>query len=352
MVVQGVLGAVFSDIDGTLVHYKDKLEHHLGYKYQGKTDRVFNGLPIHEWKHESSGDAVIETVAVPSATLGGGFCSVKTIQLVKELRAQGVLFCVLTGARTSTFIERRDSGSIPEADYCVCEGGGRLWGPSGELDEAWADQFAAVTGPWRNQLDGPCDQKQGPLWDCYRRLAETDVLGSGTGKVKLDGKSFATAFMADVRGDTTVSPTLGMATVSDKEEALRRLMEQELTPKYHVAMVVNLGKAHVGPVGLDKSSAVEHIARLAGVRLHGRPVDPSLASSSRYAAALFDDENDLTFAELCSVGFAPSIAHPSVVPHMEKLGSNFVRAPIEGFLGTEFAVEQLLAMRSAASTVA
>jgi hydroxymethylpyrimidine pyrophosphatase-like HAD family hydrolase len=338
------LGAVFSDIDGTLVHYKDKLEH-LGYVYVGKTDRMYGALPIHEFRF---GDQAVEAVPVPSATLSGGFCSVKTIELVAALRAQGVLFCVLTGARTSTFIERRDSGALPSFDYGVCEGGGRLWNRKGQLDEAWLDRFSQTTGPWRQQLDMPCEDKVGPLWDVYRRLSEPDVLGPNTGKVKLDGRSFATAFMADVRGDSNKSLTLGMATVSDKEATLRRLVDTEFTPKYNVAMVVNLGKAHLAPVGLDKRTAVQHIAAMEGIALKS---DVARTGERRFAAALFDDDNDLGFAELCDMGYAPTIAHPSVVPAMAAFGPSFVRAPQEGLLGTEFAIAELLKVAVSATAV-
>ena len=69
-----VLGGIFSDIDGTIVHYRPKLEGKLGYRYLGPVEPArtheLTGLAIEAFEHVES-QRVIEVVPVPSATLGG-----------------------------------------------------------------------------------------------------------------------------------------------------------------------------------------------------------------------------------------------------------------------------------------
>jgi hypothetical protein len=190
------LRAIFSDIDGTIVHYQAKLEKQ-GYgllkiieeddSSNTTTSTKSFDTRRHIFKHLESGKEV-EAIPVPSATLGGGFISTKTIQLVSEMRHRfGVKFCVLTGARTSTFLSRAESRTLPPFDFGVCEGGGKIYFFEEEtgrlkLDEAWLDSFSEKSiGPWReNQTLAP-EQRKGALWDLYRLLSVTseseNVLG-------------------------------------------------------------------------------------------------------------------------------------------------------------------------------
>jgi hydroxymethylpyrimidine pyrophosphatase-like HAD family hydrolase len=184
-------------------------------------------------------------------------------------------------------------------------------------------------------------EKQGPLWDVYRMLAAEDALGKGTGKAKMDGRSFVSSFMVTVAAQN-VHPTLGMADVTEEEKVLRQMTEETLKPKYNVEMCINLGKAQFAPVGINKRTALEHVAAKLGVSLAAAPAPAQ--GPKKVACALFDDENDLGFASACSLGYAPSVAHPSVIPALEQLGPRFQRAPIQGLLGTEFALTQLLEM--------
>eukprot|EP00672_Neobodo_designis_P018407 CAMPEP_0174832842 /NCGR_PEP_ID=MMETSP1114-20130205/3886_1 /TAXON_ID=312471 /ORGANISM="Neobodo designis, Strain CCAP 1951/1" /LENGTH=360 /DNA_ID=CAMNT_0016066709 /DNA_START=65 /DNA_END=1147 /DNA_ORIENTATION=+ len=349
-----VLGGIFSDVDGTIVHYKPKLEGKLGYKYLGPVEPArtheLSGLPIEAFEHIES-KKVIEVIPVPSATLGGGYISLETLRLVSAIRKLGVKFVLITGARCSTFFNRINSKTLPEIDYGVNEGGGRVWDASLKHDDTYTDRWAKECGPWRDQLDMDSAEKQGPLWDVYRLLAKEDALGPGTGKAKMDGASFVTSFMVTVGGN--VHPTLGMADVTEEEKVLRKMTEEELKPKYNVEMCINLGKAQFAPVGVNKRTALEYVAKKVGVSLAAEPA-PADGTPKKVACALFDDENDLGFASACSLGFAPSVAHPSVIPALEELGPRFQRSPIQGLLGTEYALTQLhdMAVRAGNSAAA
>jgi hydroxymethylpyrimidine pyrophosphatase-like HAD family hydrolase len=329
------LGAVFSDIDGTLVHYQAKLEK-LGYTLDAAPDS--NGHTV--WRHASNGGAPIPCVPVPSLTLTGGFISVRTLDTVRQLRARGVKFVLMTGARTSTFLERRAAGALPEADYDAWEGGGRLkCFADPAVGENWTDRFASVVGDWRAQTDGVApDARVGPLWDAYRALAERGYSG------RLDGKSFGTAFMVDVReeaaGAGTVATTMGITAVGATEARLKALVSEELGPKHGVGCILNLAKAHIAPAGCGKGAAMAFVCEREDIAVDkvGAVVDPA----KPYAAALFDDENDLQFAAACRIGYAPSIAHPSVLPAIEASEGRLRRTTVDGLLGIEEALTKLL----------
>lgn len=251
------LTTIFSDIDGTIVHYDAKLKKQ-GYELvkivedeEKKSSNKQYDTRIHIWRHIET-NSLIETIPVPSATLGGGFISTKTLKLVKEMREKhGVNYVLITGARTSTFLSRVESRSLPEFDFGVCEGGGKIFSFSStfvgddrccdkvELDLAWLDSFSPSIGTcWKQHLlsdslqqhdqdkttntsqnnifnssphcsdsnIAPEDRFGAPLWELYRMLkTEKDLLGEGFGFPKLDAKSFDTAFMVDVRGPTANS---------------------------------------------------------------------------------------------------------------------------------------------------
>jgi hydroxymethylpyrimidine pyrophosphatase-like HAD family hydrolase len=341
-----MLGAVFSDIDGTLVHYRGKLEL-LGYSYLGPVDpprtHAVSSEAVHVFRHDATLREV-ECIPVYSATLGGGFCSLRTIELVAQLREQGVKFVVISGARTSTLLKRWHSKAIPACDYYVGEGGGRIWaGDTGAHDDAWIDQFQSIIGPWRDQLDTPPEARVGPLWDCYRRIAAEESLAPNSGRPKMDADSFSTSFMVDVRGDATKHVTLGMAEISDIEATLREMTRDVFEPEFGATMSVNLGKAQFNPIGVDKCTAMSYLCRKHGITLRNGAGAPAPSSGKPLvAAALFDDDNDITFASACDLGYVPSIAHPVVPEHLVKMGPSFERVPVEGLLGTEYALDRLL----------
>lgn len=341
--------AIFSDIDGTVVHYEKtmKAQGYVMLDTSGEVNTsssvdscivqgVRSGVAVErvQWLHVPSGTR-LWCLKVPSLTLGGGYISEATLGMADELRiAYGVPFILMTGARTSTMLMRRKSATLPTTEYDICEGGGKLWRRNGappladaELDEGWTQQFAAVTGPME-QLDSEPSTRIGPLWDVFRIL---DADG-----FHLDAKSFSTSFLVDVSKSSLVAS--GQCSTAEAEIYLKRKFESDdFARRFHVTYITNLGKGQVCPVGCNKQAAMLHVA-------HALCIDTSSC------VALFDDENDLEFAKLCGAGFIPSVAHASVIAALSALEDSsavcrWTRPPIEGPLGTDYALAQCIAFK-------
>lgn len=405
------LRAIFSDIDGTVVHYKASLLS-LGYEMVATTAAGDTSASIESgdirpnlapcpsvvWRHRESGRSV-HCLEVPSATLGGGYISRGTLKLVDDLRRLGVAFVLMTGARTSTFLSRLLSHTLPICDYGVCEGGGRIWrlsevvsmtdgvapisatpttdgdgdlhvpvaftqrtvastGTPRDLDQLgvckltldtpWLDSMSTSAGNWRQQLAMDPASRVGRLWDVYRDLQALSARSAADGAsaptwdhlvLKLDALSFATAFLVDVRPPPQSAK--GCSSTEAAEAALKERFSRLYEPKYGCTVVMNLGKGHVAPAGSSKQSVTSHICAL-------ERWDPRI-----HCAALFDDENDLEFAKLCGLGgYLPTIAHINVVAALVERNAptggqthgsgHWHRPAVEGLLGTEEALTALL----------
>lgn len=391
------LRAIFSDIDGTIVHYHGKLQKQ-GYElikiiednnnHKNDDDKKEQNFDTrkHIFKHLATGKEV-EAIPVPSATLGGGFISTKTIQLVSEMREKfGVKFCVLTGARTSTFLSRAESKTLPPFDFGVCEGGGKIFSSSLKLDEAWLDSFSEKSiGPWRQNQSLAPENRTGTLWDLYRLLSVSPASENVLQCIpKLDAKNFDSAFMVDVRASANSRSSdqnnhapasssshshsqhphhhqdhiFGVSEISETEEQLKRIVFESEAFKGKLTICVNLGKGHITADGCTKADVVKYLIegkmKIAGenVKLFEDEQQNQNQESRHHQniiAGLFDDENDIEFVKLCHVGFAPGVAHPSVEKFLEgdddgtkDKKKRYRKCKIEGFLGTEEALEELL----------
>lgn len=94
---------IFSDIDGTLVHYpksNDALR-------EGEARSLID-LPL-------------------SSTGTAGVISTRTLGLCQEIRRQGVMFVLVSGMRADTLFKRLPF--LPKADAYCCEAGGRIFYP-------------------------------------------------------------------------------------------------------------------------------------------------------------------------------------------------------------------------------
>ena len=101
---------VFSDIDGSLVHYDKSYDNDQQQELNGVDDNKLIFLP-------------------PSATGLQGVISSQTLQLCQKLRLEkNVKLVLITGARTSTLLNRLPY--LPKADVYVSEGGGRIFYPT------------------------------------------------------------------------------------------------------------------------------------------------------------------------------------------------------------------------------
>jgi len=101
---------IFSDIDGSLVHYDKTYESQQQQQQQNGDENELIFLP-------------------PSATGIRGVISSQTLSTCQKLRMEkNVKLVLITGARTSTLLNRLPY--LPRADVYVSEGGGRIFYPT------------------------------------------------------------------------------------------------------------------------------------------------------------------------------------------------------------------------------
>ncbi|KAJ8904040.1 hypothetical protein NDN08_000570 [Rhodosorus marinus] len=332
---------VFSDIDGTLVHYPKDFDRYaeLGEVVNGKVFIRYNETG------ESRECRVLE-----SMTGGKAFISEKTIALVDQIRAEGVQFVLITGARSSTYDNRRPN--LPKVDFEVFENGGRcirngvrrsscnynsfnllphalelmicfcffptLLSILKEIDMQWTKMYENVIGDSSNattvtpQLED-ASERVGPLWDLYRRLSKEGWA--------LDARDYVTNFRVDVTKSTG-------KTVEDFEKIKDELKALNLATSF------NLGKADIYPSTSGKANAANCVLGI----LELTPED---------SISMFDDDNDVELGALTGRAFLPGLTHPSVTAALKE-NPGWEVMPVEGFLGTEEALARILrAVKSA-----
>ena len=293
------LKAIFSDLDGTVVHFPKWFEAH-GTRIVSR-DVVKKTAVV-----ESPSGERRDCRLLPSSTMGDGFVSERTIELVKQLRDEGISFVIVTAARKSTLFERQPM--LPACDAACCETGSRVYlgtdnGLDG-LDLEWAARFEDITGPLERELD--VSERPEALW-AFFRLLQSSVAG-----LKCDARSYYGCFRVDTKDDPAV------------EAALREVISASLPSGVDWAM--NLGKFDFFPALSGKGNVVSYLQQKFGVR-------------PEESACLFDDDNDLPMAERCAIHLLPGLTSDSVRrAAMEHPG--WVVAPSEG-TGV-FAIEECL----------
>ena len=261
--------AIFSDLDGTIVHFPAWFEEH-GIKIVSRDAQAKRAVV-----ESPTGEQRVCRL-LPSSTMGDGLVSERTVELIAELRARGVIFVIVTAARKSTLFEREPL--LPPSDAYVCETGSRIYrGGLDALDEAWAKGFEEVSGPLERELD--VSERPEPLWQLFRRF-QAEVPG-----LKCDARSYYGCFRVDTQGNTAV------------EAALRACIEAHLP--HGITWAMNLGKYDFFPSASGKGNAVAYLQAVYGVR-----ADES--------CCLFDDDNDLPMAERCAVHYLPGLTSQSV----------------------------------------
>ncbi|KAJ1619113.1 hypothetical protein T492DRAFT_1088238 [Pavlovales sp. CCMP2436] len=287
------LRAVYSDLDGTLVHFSQWFERHgvrvlLGEDGDNSTRAIV----------ENEAGERRECHVLPEATMGPGFVSLRTVELVAKLRARGCLFVIITAARKSTLLERLPF--LPRADVNVAECGTRiLWGE--RLDTEWANSFVHISGPLETDISP--DLRPEPLWQLYRQMRDAGL--------KCDTRSYYGCFRVAARGPG--------------ETALVEGFRAKLDPTL-ISSNMNLGKYDFFPACCGKGNAVRYL-------------QTKLGHTREQSAALFDDDNDLPMAEQCARHLLPALTSESIV--------EAVRAHPEWRVATRcgqgvFAIEELL----------
>lgn len=195
------LQIVFSDLDGTLIHYPD-----------GVLDEENSKL-----------------ILLPRSSSGlRGVLSHETLRLCQSLRQQGVKLVLISGVRLSTLLERLPF--LPRADAYCCEAGGRIFYPvspsqsqlytvtphpdtanghslepfSLEEDMEWRARIIntiGVSGFVGNELvqavgvsEVPIPERRGVLWNEANHLQQKGF--------RVDTRSYATCFRVNRKHQT------------------------------------------------------------------------------------------------------------------------------------------------------
>lgn len=306
---------VFSDLDGTLLHYP---KHFLEYAEIISEQPASTDAPETVTIKYKENNEICECVALTSMTGGKAYISRKTNRLIQQLRELGVIFVIITGARSSTYGARRPL--LPAADYEFFENGGRKL-CNGVLDSAWTARFEAQIGvieDSQNLLPSlpPPKERTGSLWGLYEEL-----LADGW---QIDIRNYVANFRVDVANSA------GKTDTKFREVVERECEKRGLTSSF------NLGKADIYPAASGKANAARHILELNHI-------------DATNAVALFDDDNDLELGALCGASFLPSVTHPNVLEAIKE-HPEWTLMKRKGFLGTEDAIENIIQMRMAVQT--
>lgn len=297
---------LFSDLDGTLVHYPKEI---LEYADISDADPSTNIVTI-TYRHTGE---FRECVTLTSKTGGSSYMSLRTKELIAELRATGVVFVIITGARTSTYISR--GPHLPPADFEFFENGGRKLA-DGMLDPEWSDRFLPQVGPIADRTNLlpellPPEKRDGTLWNLY-----CEMVADGW---KIDTRDYTTNFRVDVK-----------KTDGKTAEDFQAVVERECSRR-NLASSFNLGKADIYPIGSGKANAARHVLETLGI-------------DAKHSIAMFDDDNDLELGALAGRSFLPGVTHPSVLEAMKKQPT-WTLTEQRGVLGTESALETILELR-------
>jgi len=313
--------ALFSDLDGTLIHYEDQLSDGIRIEpddgVSGRVNLVYDTLP----------KTIVPCRVLPTLTKGCGYLSERVVELVDTLRVHGVFVALLTGARSSTLYRRLPL--LPVVDAIAWENGGRLmWRADAAYveDVTWARRLEPWTGPhpWcaadecvvpREQdspypstaVDGSSDEHPdpvAPLWQAASELATAGWM--------LDTREYYTAFRVDIASSlrsrnvqwerpasSTAATTAVNGVVTEQHmQAAAADIRARVTP-LGLQTASNLGKLDVFPGCSGKRNVAEYILARTGC-------------TRDQAVAMIDDDNDIELAEWCGSAYLPNVSHEHV----------------------------------------
>jgi hypothetical protein len=296
---------LFSDLDGTLVHYPKDFGDYASVILE---DESVGTATI---RYNVSGEQRT-CLILTSMTGGKAYISTATLELVEHLRCLGVLFVIITGARASTYAQRR--ARLPPADFEFYENGGRMLA-NGALVPEWTDTFAEQVGPVSDRTAlvpaalPPPVARQGTLWELYGKMVSEGW--------KVDARDYSTNFRVDV--DKTAGKTVDDFHASIANELDTRGLQSSF----------NLGKADIYPAASGKARAAAHVLNLK-------------AWSPANAVAMFDDDNDIELGSFVGRSFLPGVTHQSVLDAMKEHDGKWTLTKSRGFLGTEEALSDII----------
>lgn len=337
---------VFSDVDGTLVHYPPHLELNNG----GDDDD--DGNDGSDGDGGGNDDEILRLP--PSKTGTRGEISARTLQLCGKLRRRGTNnntpLVLVSGMRTSTLFQRLPY--LPRADAYACESGGRVFYPQPVVANDADDDddstneavivrpipFAGAAPPdlepyilqedmeRRSAMasisgtDGYDDaipplERVGKLWDHARTLTKRGYV--------VDARGYATSFRINRK---LQDPKLFAAEAPfDFDAFVESSSRGEGVPE-GLACSTNLGCVDFYPRVSGKKHCCEYLVRKLlrnddgtsdnDHRDGSNHVDnddaATTATLSENALCMCDDDNDLEMALACRRAYFPSITSESV----------------------------------------
>ena len=297
---------IFSDLDGTLLHIADDaLQRHGTMSEDGRTFETVQGVNI-------------SVRPLPPSTTGTqAFISERTLQLVAEIRRSGHLFVLISGARSSTFMERLPY--LPAADAYVMENGGRIFFPSSDSltaapiveDLVWRGQH--VASPMVVESVPPAE-RPGVLWELYNRLQKEGWA--------CDANRYSTDFRVSVKKSTG-------KTAADLDKIMSSLPPQ-------LASSFNLGSADFYPSSSGKDKAAEYLIKKFGF-------------TKANSISIGDDDNDLALAQVVGHTYVPGFTAESMRNAVATNPLAFTVASSSAFLGTHEVLEKIQELPTALS---
>ena len=300
---------IFSDIDGTLVHIADDALQHWGRLSE-------DGLSF----TTTEGQEIEVRPLPPSSTGTLAFISERTLQLVAKIRQQGHLFVLISGARSSTVLERLPF--LPAADAYVTENGGRIFVPAPSHSALTATPIVEDL-QWRGihvaapvVLESvPPSQRPGTLWDLFRKLEREGWT--------CDANKYSTDFRVSVKKS------------QGKTEADLRLVIDALPT--NLACSFNLGSADFYPATSGKDKAAKYLMKALG------------QFDKDSTVSMGDDDNDLALAKVVGHTYIPGFTAESVRTAVQEEPQAFTVAKHGAFLGTHEVLELIGAFGASGS---
>jgi hydroxymethylpyrimidine pyrophosphatase-like HAD family hydrolase len=297
---------LFSDLDGTCVHYQD------GDAFKVEADDSLGDKRLVRAQFQSD-ERWTSALLLPASTSGAqGIISLRTIELYASLRAMGRKVILISGCRYSTLIQRLPY--LPAADAYVCESGGRIFYPDTSLPTAMA---LKEDTEWRNRHNkvagtSPPDDKKiseefiglPSLWVEYKLLKQAGLA--------LDRHNYSTSFRVRV-----------------PREEWQEQYASKLLP--HLAFAENLGAVDIYPETSGKKNAAVYLMQKFGGNTDGTD-----------SVFMCDDDNDIELAQAVSKAYLPSITSDSMRHFAEHNPEKFVVAKKKSVWATEEILQILL----------
>lgn len=309
---QNKIEFVFSDVDGTLVHFPE----------------------------QSSSDENEDILQLPTSSTGmQGVISCQSLKLCQQLRSKGVKLILVSGMRTSTLFKRLPY--LPRADAYACEAGGRIFFPVPLVNNDNTDNNLLLTIhpqpfngvseesfgivedlEWRSSMshleaagaDGYCDdaktnasQRSGLLWDFARTLLDKGFV--------IDSNGYASCFRVNKRQQDSTKIT------EEDFENLKQICQLGSLPD-GLATSVNLGCVDFYPKQSGKKNCCAYLAKHFSEKTKAEDDGSSLLAEK--AVCMCDDDNDLQMARACSKAYVPGITSNSMLHAVNQQPDQFV----------------------------